>query len=378
MGEHRPIIPDLPDDVALDCLIRVPHSCLADMGGVSRRWREMVDCPDFYGERKLRGTVDGFACLVQQRAVPAAGTPAEAAGAGRKSAGSARGPPVYGITLFDPRRGSWERLQHPDDHQGGLPLFCQCVTVAGKLIILGGWDCVTWEATRRVSIYDFRTRRWSKGKDMPGPARSFFAAAAAESSISSIGGGGGGGRGGLVFVAGGHDESKNALRTGAVYDVGRDEWEELGEAMEEDRDECEGLMVGKEFWVVSGYGTEGQGRFRETAEAFDTETGRWRRVEGAWAGGSCPRSSCLGVAGGNGGNTKVVCVDAEGGNGAVRMGRCVVGVGGGRALVTGSANEGAPVACYLVDMGKQGGAWKQVEMPAEFSGFVQSGCFVEI
>ncbi|KAF3773641.1 F-box/kelch-repeat protein [Nymphaea thermarum] len=373
---EEPVIPDLPDDVALECLFRVPHSCLAAMRAVSRRWRKLVDGPDFSEERKLRGTADGFACLVQQHAAPAAGTLAEAAGTGRKSAASGRGPPVYGITLFDPRRGSWERLQYPDGHQGGLPLFCQCVSVAGKLVILGGWDCVTWEATRRVSVYDFRTRRWSKGKDMPGPARSFFAAAVAERTTSG-GVGGSGGRG-LVFVAGGHDENKNALRTGAVYDVGRDEWEELGEAMEEERDECEGLMVGKEFWVVSGYGTEGQGRFKESAEAFDTERGRWRRVDGAWAGGACPRSLCLGVADGDGGNSRVVSVDADGGNGAVKMGRCVVGMGGNWALVTGTAHEGAPVGCFLVDVGKHGGAWTRVEMPPEFSGFVQSGCFVEI
>ncbi|CAN6476367.1 unnamed protein product [Victoria cruziana] len=367
---EEPVVPGLPDDVALECLFRVPHSCLAVMRAVSRRWRALVDSPDFSGERKLRGTADGFACLVQQKAAPAAGNPTEA---GMKSAGAGRGPPVYGLTLFDPRRGSWERLQYPDGDQGSLPLFCQCVSVAGKLVILGGWNCVTWEATRRVSVYDFRTRRWSKGKDMPGPARSFFAAAAAESTSS-----GRGGVTGLVFVAGGHDENKNALRTGAVYDVGRDEWKELGEAMDEERDECEGLMVGKEFWVVSGYGTEGQGRFGESAEVFDTEIERWRRVDGAWAGGTCPRSSCLGVAGGDGGNAKVVSINADGGNGAVKIGMCAVGMGGNRALVMGKAHEGAPVGCYLVDVGKQGETWTRMEMPPEFSGFVQSGCFVEI
>ncbi|KAK9672136.1 hypothetical protein RND81_12G079300 [Saponaria officinalis] len=122
-----------------------------------------------------------------------------------------------------------------------------------------------------------RTRqRWSFSGDgirprWTRPQESFFAAAAVD---------------GGVYVVGGHDARKNALRTAEVYDVEADEWRKLPE-MAEERDECHGIVLKDEnnsvkFWVVSGYGTESQGRFRSDGEYYNPETNTWVKIENIW------------------------------------------------------------------------------------------------
>ncbi|MTV29039.1 hypothetical protein FTX61_27265, partial [Nitriliruptoraceae bacterium ZYF776] len=122
-------------------------------------------------------------------------------------------------------------------------------------------------------MYEFPTQRWTKRVDMPS-TRSFFAVGACN---------------GKVYVAGGHDENKNALRSAWVYDVVSDKWTELAQ-MSEERDECEGVIVGSEFWVVSGYDTDSQGRFKDSADVYDFVTCEWRRVDEVWGVSRCPRS----------------------------------------------------------------------------------------
>lgn len=150
-----------------------------------------------------------------------------------------------------------------------VPTFAQCVAVpaAAKVVVLGGWDPQTLEPLNRVVVVDLITGIWKEGSPMPTP-RSFFAAAATST--------------GDVYVAGGHDGQKNALGSAEVYDVADDRWWVLP-PMSEERDESQGLSFGdSKFWVVSGYSTESQGRFRSDAEVFDPETGSWSKIEGVW------------------------------------------------------------------------------------------------
>ncbi|KAK1282505.1 F-box/kelch-repeat protein [Acorus calamus] len=215
---------------------------------------------------------------------------------------------------------------------------CLVVGTEGKLIVLGGWDPISWDPVKDVWVYDFRLGSWRRGSDMP-CARSFFAAGAVD---------------GVVYVSGGHDASKNALRTASAYDVGKDVWVGLAE-MGEGRDECEGVVVGKEFWVVGGYGTDAQGRFVGSAEVLDLGGGDgvlgggWRRVEGVWAEGRCPRG-CVGV-GGDGERGVVSWADADP---AVRVGACAVRVGDCTVL-TGSVSPGEANGVVLVRGGKRRG-----------------------
>nr|XP_043609470.1 F-box/kelch-repeat protein At2g44130-like [Erigeron canadensis] len=342
------LIPGLPDEIALECLTRLHYIGHAVASHVCHRWRSLLLNPDFYYHRQKSGFTKKRACFVQSLPVQEQTGPR---GENIKPEKQTK----YGLSVFDPINGIWEQIDPVPKYPDGLPLFCQVASTEGKLIVMGGWNPVSWEPLRDVFVYEFPTQRWTKRVDMPS-TRSFFAVGACK---------------GKVYVAGGHDENKNALRSAWVYDVGSDEWTELAQ-MSEERDECEGVVIGSEFWVVSGYDTDSQGRFKNSADVYDIVTGAWRRVDDVWGVSRCPRS-CVAV--GQDGNLTSWDQYLP----AVQVGTCGVDLGD-RVLVTGSAYQGAPQAVYVMEKTNQGqnGKFVKVDVPDEFSGFVQSGCLVEI
>jgi N-acetylneuraminic acid mutarotase len=140
--------------------------------------------------------------------------------------------------------------------------------------MIGGWHPSHWKAMNSVFIYDLSSCTWRRGADMP-RVRSFFAY-----SVSPDG---------LIYVAGGHDDDKNALRAAEAYDVEEDRWEILP-PMSQERDECQGVFIDGKFTVISGYATESQGRFEKSAEVYDPSTGFWSKLANMWSTGGCPRS----------------------------------------------------------------------------------------
>ncbi|KAA8518329.1 hypothetical protein F0562_015788 [Nyssa sinensis] len=341
--EFLELIPGLPEELALECMTRLHYTAHRVAAPVCRRWRQLLESRDFYYHRKQTGFTHKAACLVQS-------LPVQSESGERKPVVQ----PRYGVSVFDPVTASWDRADPIPKYPDGLPLFCQVASSEGKLVILGGWDPVSWEPVKDVFVYEFTTRRWRQCKDMPS-SRSFFAAGAVD---------------GRVFIAGGHDENKNALNSAWMYDMRSDEWTELVR-MNEERDECEGIVIGSEFWVVSGYDTENQGAFKSSAESLNLETGQWRRVEDAWKVSQCPRS-CVGV----GESENLVCWSES--DPAVRVSSCGVDLGD-RTLVTGSAYQGAPQGFFLLERKEgQNSRMVKIDIPEEFSGFVQSGLCVEI
>lgn len=337
------LFPGLPEEISLECLTRLHFSAHRVGSQVTHRWRHLLQSNEFYYHRRQSGQTRKVACLVQSLPVPTEPT-------GSKPAGQAR----YGVSVFDPVSRTWYRVDPVPKYPDGMPLFCQVASTEGKLVLMGGWDPASWEPVKDVFAYEFTTQRWTQCKDMPS-SRSFFAVGALE---------------GKIYVAGGHDDSKNALNSAWVYDLSGDEWTELSR-MSEERDECQGIIIGDEFWVVSGYGTDAQGQFKSTAEAFNIETGEWRRVEDAWIVSQCPRS-CVGV----GKNGELICwAECDS---SVRVGTCGVNLGN-RSLVTGSEYQGAAQGFFLMER-KEGQNRKseKIEVPDEFSTFVQSGCCAEI
>lgn len=340
MTEFTELITGLPEELALECLTRLHYSAHRVASRVCRRWRELLLSRDFYCHRKQTGHTRKAACLVQSLPVPSGSDEAKPVG-----------PTAYGVSVFDPESGNWDRIDPIPKYPSGLPLFCQVTSSEGKLVVMGGWDPVSYDPVKDVFVYEFTSRRWRKGKDMP-EKRSFFAA---------------GELGGRVLIAGGHDESKNALSSAWVYDVRMDEWTQLA-PMSQERDECEGIVIGSEFWVVSGYRTENQGDFEGSAESYDLGTGQWRHVEEAWKATQCPKS-CVGV----GKDGKLFCwaeSDPE-----VRVGTCGIELGW-RTFLSGSAYQGGLQGFFILE--GQNGKLKRIEVPDEFFGFVQSGCCVEI
>ncbi|KAK1288692.1 F-box/kelch-repeat protein [Acorus calamus] len=349
------LIPGLPEDIAMKCLIRLPYNSHHVGRRVSKTWRDLIDGGDLHRLRKQNGESRRVVCLVQALTTLDTAV-ADSTAQVRPGGFQPNRQAAYGVSVFDPVSNHWDLLDPIPGYPHGLPLFCQLADAEGKLVVLGGWDPVSWDPVRDVWVYDFKRRSWRRCADMP-CVRSFFAVGALN---------------GLVFVAGGHDERKNALRTVSVYDMGRDEWAVAAE-MGEGRDECEGVVMkgSDELWVVGGYVTDEQGMFRGSAEVLHLGTGEWRSVDGAWLKGRCSRG-CVGV-GKDGKLFTWADVDPS-----VRVGTCAVGFGDG-TILTGSARPGGPQRFLSVDA-KEGenGKVEVMDVPIEFSGFVQSGCCVEL
>ncbi|CAM6037908.1 unnamed protein product [Sphagnum compactum] len=270
------MIPGLPNDVALQCLIRIPVQAHAQLQRVSRKWRELVNSSQYYEERKREGTTMHFVCTVQaldqqskikrqqqqQSTTTASNSPFAA------SSSSPPPPPVLGVSVMNPREKTWEqRLPHIPQQPHGLPLFCRLVGVNGKLVVLGGWDPVTWETLRSVYVYHFSSQSWRRGADMPS-TRSSFACGVLNDRY--------------VFVAGGHDNRKSALATAEVYDLEKDEWRTLP-GMSEERDESTAVNLNGKLYIISGYSTEAQGQFVKSADVYEPQKNSWTRIEDMWS-----------------------------------------------------------------------------------------------
>lgn len=259
-------------------------------------------------------------------------------------------PAAFGLSAFDPVTGNWTRIGPIGKYPNGLPLFCRLIGVDGKLVVIGGWDPVTYRPVEDVFVYEFAAEKWRQGKAMP-ERISFFGAAE---------------HGGEIFVAGGHDEGKNAAATAWAYNIRKDDWRELP-AMSRGRDECEAVAIGSEIWVVSGYGTENQGNFESTAEVLDTERGEWRRVEGAWSGDKSPRG-VVGVQRGGELFSWAETVAAR----TTATADGVVGVDMGDKAMLFVGRNG-----IFIGEG-QNSKFERIKVPEEFTGFVQSACYTEI
>ncbi|GLJ04651.1 hypothetical protein SUGI_0000660 [Cryptomeria japonica] len=365
------IFPRLPEEVGRECLLRVSFRSHSTLRAVCKSWQAVVDSPCFNQDRKRSATSEQCVFFIQ--ALPA---PADSV------IEKAHRVPTYALTLYDPLQCLWQRQTPPfPELSDGIPLFSECIAVKNKVILIGGWHPARWEAIKSVFVLDVSSGRWSRGANMP-TVRSFFACSVSPSD-------------GLLYVAGGHDENKRALRGAAVYDVGQDKWESLPDMMEA-RDESRGAFVDGKFYVISGYESEAQGRFKQSAQVYDPNTGLWSSLQNMWPNWGCPRScSCISAFGGvlafyRGG---VLSYDSKGNEwqqiGALPSGlECVRGaaVWRDRIFVTGSQVGRTAQSCYLFEppsfnggKGEMGcGKWIPLERPQNFAGIVQSVATLEI
>jgi hypothetical protein len=352
--EHVELIPGLPNDVAVDCLARVPHASHRALRRVCRRWRSATAAPAFASARAATGATEDLVYLLQF------GNPCADDGGPKDAPGST---PAYGVAVYNVTTGEWRReLGAPP-----IPVFAQCAAVGTRLAVLGGWDPRTFEPVADVHLFDAGAGTWRRAAPMAS-ARSFFACAEA---------------GGRVYVAGGHDKHKNALKTAEAYDAGADAWDPLPD-MSEERDECDGMatVAGDRFLAVSGYRTGRQGGFERDAEWFDPASREWRRLDRVRA----PPSAAHVVVRG-----RVWCIEGAAvmeWMGARRGWREVgpyppglkagtaraVCVGGGeKVVVTGAVDGeggGGRHAIWVFEVKTK--SWTVVKPPPEFAGFVFS------
>lgn len=353
--DHVPYIPFLPDDVALECLLRVTPRSHNTLHNVSRKWRNLVNSTAFYEHRRKEGATHQYLCLLQ--AAPQSNPEQQ---------------PVYYISVLDASKPDWERLPPiPELGHLGLPTFCRLASAPGKLIILGGWHPTTHQTQTSVYIFSFTSRTWHRGADMPTP-RSFFAC----STLSSH----------HIIVAGGHDHTKTALKSAALYNIATNTWQLLPD-MTSARDECTGVTASNTFLAIGGYGTT---KLNTIAERYNPNTNTWSPEElpGA-ANASHAVATSQGVMAFQGRDLVRMC-EAEAkwetahslpaGDDAISAVATALGFAGGLA-VTGPCNgdEGRHQA-WLYRLGTSRttrGVWEAVSAHGDFMGATLASCAVE-
>ncbi|XP_078432270.1 F-box/kelch-repeat protein At1g15670-like [Wolffia australiana] len=359
------MIPGLPDEISRECLARVPPRIIPAARQVSEQWRTEIESPQFHHLRRANGLARPIVALAQIN------RPGKSIS--------------FSITLYDPISGEWAAA--PPVPGGRLPIFCQLAAVGRELVVLGGWDPATWTATNEVFIFDLAAHAWRRGAPIPFPPRSFFACAAAPPDRRR------------VYIAGGHDEEKRSLKSAMVYDLETDAWSELPD-MAAERDEGCGVFRGGEFIVVGGYGTESQGGFSWSAEAFDPAAARWAAA--AAAGGKSPAGGGGGAVVSGGDGRLFRCLDGqievleasswrkvvelpEDGEGKKAIAPRLVILPGEKEklMVIGSARRGqASFDVFSLELGPEAEAaprWLPAAPPPEkLSGAVHSACCLEI
>ncbi|GLJ06604.1 hypothetical protein SUGI_0042860 [Cryptomeria japonica] len=350
------VITSLPEEIARECLLRVPYKCHPNLMSVCRKWEAVVKSPRFYQDRKRFGLKQQFLCL-------AATLPAD----NRKEHGKR----VRRICAYDLVDESCETLPPIPDFPDGIPHLSHLLsTPTEKLVVMGGWHPLTWQSLTTVFVYEFSSAQWRRGVDMP-TVRSLFSCSCSSSS--------------LIYVTGGHDDDKKALRSAEVYDVEHDRWDVLPD-MKEERDECASVFIDEKLFVMSGYTTETQGRFEGSAQVFDPNTRIWNRVEDMW---TLPQRSlrlCVFAFGRLYSFTTrhvmqydvvknqwvVVCALPESLCAVTCVTACYNGI-----LVAGSTAGGDEKSiCFMYNPVNE--EWKTLETPTNLQGFIQSAAAVEI
>ncbi|XP_014515740.1 F-box/kelch-repeat protein At1g80440 [Vigna radiata var. radiata] len=352
------LISGLPQDVARDCLIRVSYQQFPTVASVCKLWKSEILSPEYHRQRRSTKNAQKLIAMVQARDQPGTGSIKRVTN------------PVYRLSVFEPETGHWNELLPPPEFYSGLPMFCQLVSVGYDLVLLGGLDPNSWKASNSVFVYNFLSAEWRRAADMPGGPRTFFACASDSK--------------GTVFVAGGHDNEKNALRSALVYEVTSDRWVSLPD-MAAERDECKGVFRRGKFFVVGGYPTEKQGRFERSAEAFDPATWRWDEVKEDFLDcATCPRTLV------DGGDDEAVFLCSAGdlislrGNtwqkistvpGEIRN-VAYIGALDGTLVLIGSSGYGEVHVAFAFDL--ESCNWRKLDCPEGFMGHIQNGCVLEI
>jgi hypothetical protein len=186
---ERPIpselLPGLPDDLAIACLIRVPRFYHRKLRVVCKRWYRLLAGNYYYHLRRNLGKAEEWVYVIKRDRE------------GRIS-----------WHAFDPRYQLWQSLPPvPVEYSDALGFGC-AVLSGCHLYLFGGKDPVKG-SMRRVVYYSARTNKWHRAKDMQ-RRRHFFGFCVINNCL---------------FVAGGECEGvQRSLRSAEMYDPNKNKW----------------------------------------------------------------------------------------------------------------------------------------------------------
>ncbi|KAL4591339.1 hypothetical protein LXL04_004297 [Taraxacum kok-saghyz] len=245
-----PLLPGLPDDLAIACLTRVPRAEHNKLRLVSKRFFRLLSSNYFYSLRKTLGMAEEWIFVFKRDRD------------GRIS-----------WHAFDPTYQIWQPLPPvPVDYENALGFGC-AVLSGCHLYLFGGKDPLKG-SMRRVVFYNARTNRWHKAPDMQ-RKRHFFGSCVINNCL---------------YVAGGEcDGVHRTLRSVEVYDPNKRRWSFITDMSTPMVPFIGVVYNGK--WFLKGLGAH-----REVlSEAYSPESNTWVSItDGMIAGWRNPSISMNG------------------------------------------------------------------------------------
>ncbi|KAM0884116.1 hypothetical protein ACQ4PT_031191 [Festuca glaucescens] len=182
---QAPLLPGLPDDLAISCLMRVPRSEHPNLRLVSRRLSRLLSGNYYYSLRKKFGMAEEWVYVFRRDC-------------DQKISWHA----------FDPVQRLWKPLPPvPPEYSEAVGFGC-AVLSGCYLYLFGGKDPVRG-SMRRVVFYNTRTNKWHRAPDML-RKRHFFGSCVINNCL---------------YVAGGECEGiQRTLRSAEVYNPNRNRW----------------------------------------------------------------------------------------------------------------------------------------------------------
>ncbi|KAL1815581.1 hypothetical protein ACET3Z_018155 [Daucus carota] len=185
----EPLIPGLPDDIAHNCLLRLPVESHTSCKSVSRRWYQLLGSKEvFFSRRKEFGFHDPWLFVF----------------AFHKCTGKIE------WQVFDMKKFTWHSIPAMPCKEKVCPHGFRCVSMPqeGALYVCGGVvsdvDC----PLNVVLKYEVQRNRWTVMRKMI-TARSFFASGVV---------------GGMIYVAGGNSTDLFELNSAEVMDPRKGIW----------------------------------------------------------------------------------------------------------------------------------------------------------
>ncbi|KAB1996683.1 hypothetical protein ES319_D13G248500v1 [Gossypium barbadense] len=235
-----PLLPGLPDDLAIACLIRVPHAEHRKLRLVCKKWYHLLAGNFFFSLRKSLGMAEEWVYVLK-----------------RDRDGK------ISWNAFDPIHQLWQPLP-PVPREYSEALGFGCAVLSGfHLYLFGGKDPLRG-SMRRVVFYSARTNKWHRAPGML-RKRHFFGSCVINNRL---------------YVAGGEcDGIHRTLRSAEVYDPNKNRW-----SFVQDMSTAMVPFIGVVYdgkWFVKGLGSH-----REVmSEAYDPESNSWSAVSNGMVSG---------------------------------------------------------------------------------------------
>ncbi|XXG47798.1 hypothetical protein AAC387_Pa02g2378 [Persea americana] len=247
---QSPLLPGLPDDLAIACLIRVPRVEHRKLRLVCRRWYRLLAGNFFYSLRKSLGIPEEWIYVFKRDRE------------GRIS-----------WHAFDPIHQLWQPLP-PIPVEYSTAVGFGCAVLSGcHLYLFGGRDPLKG-SMRRAIFYSSRTNKWHRVPDML-RRRHFFGSCVINNCL---------------YVAGGESQGvQRSLRSAEVYDPNKNRWSLIA-----DMNTAMVPLIGvvhEGKWFLKGLGSHRQ----VVSEVYIPESNIWYQVyDGMTTGWRSPSISLNG------------------------------------------------------------------------------------